>query len=134
LTEAADLGALVNAGLRPFAGQDRIDWLASPDGAFRVGFDTLTHRLEVAWAPPSGAKRRWLGPALDLGAPVGIELAFHPDLGPGGLLHRDGDGEWNSLVGASASGLEDFAWPDHLEAAPDLVRAETAVAEAAPPI
>ncbi|MDR2378571.1 MAG: hypothetical protein LBD70_03985, partial [Bifidobacteriaceae bacterium] len=47
LAEPDDIGGLIGAGLRPYAFKDRIDWLASPDGGFRVGFEALTGRLEV---------------------------------------------------------------------------------------
>ena len=42
-----------------------------------------------------------------------LQLALHPDMGPGGLLWRSGDGApWTSLEGASAWGVEQLVWPE----------------------
>jgi hypothetical protein len=118
--------AAIGDGMRPLPFVEKIDLLASPDGRFRVGFDTADHRLLVALRLAEHGWQRWRGPALDLARPVELELAFHPDLGPGGILGLDQDGRWTSLESASAVGLEDFSWPQAIHPASEHVRVRTA--------
>ncbi|MDR2347139.1 MAG: hypothetical protein LBD90_00660 [Bifidobacteriaceae bacterium] len=133
LAERGDLGALVGAGLRPGPGADEIDWAAAPDGSLRIGFDSLTRRLRVSLTLAGAGPRRWLGPELDLAWPQSVELAFHPDLGPGGVLWREPDGRWSSCDSTSPAGLEAFAWPDGISPTSDLVRLRSALARPTDP-
>lgn len=48
--------------------------------------------------------------------PCHIEIAFHPGMGPGGMLFRNSRRDpWSSMSTRSASGLEAFVWPDLIE-------------------
>lgn len=54
----------------------------------------------------------WIGPDLGAGQAFALDLAFCPDMGPGGVLwRRSGDPRWTSCRAISATGLERFAWP-----------------------
>jgi hypothetical protein len=54
----------------------------------------------------------WIGPDLFADQDFALEVAFYPDMGPGGVLWRmTGDTRWTSFAAASATGLEQFAWP-----------------------
>ena len=54
----------------------------------------------------------WIGPDLLPGRDFALDLAFHPDMGPGGVLWRTtGNTRWTSFAAASATGLEQLSWP-----------------------
>ena len=54
----------------------------------------------------------WIGPDLLAGQDFALEVAFCPDMGPGGVLWRDrGASNWSSFAAASATGLERLSWP-----------------------
>ena len=62
---------------------------------------------------PGRSPHYWLGPGLEPGAAFDLQLLVYPDMGPGGLLYRFGEGaHWSSLVCASATGPEQLAWPE----------------------
>jgi hypothetical protein len=91
-------------------------WLSSRDGEFRVGVDVGTRTVAVELALPGQGVRRWRGPAIDFADPAPLQLAFHPGMGPGGILWRWTDKDaWSSMESASASGLEAFRWPAEIE-------------------
>ncbi len=73
-----------------------------------IGFAGPDHRLSVSLQPQHGrSPHNWLGPSLRPGSPFDIQIALHPDMGPGGMLWRDNDqGPWSSLEGASPWGPE----------------------------
>lgn len=79
-----------------------------------IGLTGPRHRLTVAIAPaPGRSPHQWTGPALAAGQPFELQLALHPDMGPGGVLCRSGVGKpWSTLAGASAWGPERLNWPD----------------------
>ncbi|MCP3414133.1 MULTISPECIES: metallophosphoesterase family protein [Bradyrhizobium] len=54
----------------------------------------------------------WIGPDLGANSDFDLDIAFYPDMGPGGVLwRRSGDTRWTSCAAISATGLERFAWP-----------------------
>ncbi|WP_316395281.1 metallophosphoesterase family protein [Bradyrhizobium sp. 33ap4] len=54
----------------------------------------------------------WIGPDLGANSDFNLDIAFYPDMGPGGVLwRRSGDTRWTSCAAISATGLERFAWP-----------------------
>ena len=54
----------------------------------------------------------WIGPDLGAGRDFALDIAFYPDMGPGGVLWRTtGDTRWTSFAAASATGLERLSWP-----------------------
>ncbi|QIG94323.1 MULTISPECIES: metallophosphoesterase family protein [unclassified Bradyrhizobium] len=54
----------------------------------------------------------WIGPELGADADFALDVAFYPDMGPGGVLwRRSGDTRWTSCTAISATGLERFSWP-----------------------
>ncbi|MGF6312732.1 hypothetical protein ABIB82_006694 [Bradyrhizobium sp. i1.8.4] len=54
----------------------------------------------------------WVGPDLGANRDFDLDIAFYPDMGPGGVLwRRSGDTHWTSCAAASATGLERFCWP-----------------------
>jgi hypothetical protein len=54
----------------------------------------------------------WIGPDLLADNDFALEVAFCPDMGPGGVLWRQqGATRWTSFVATSATGLERFSWP-----------------------
>ena len=67
----------------------------------------------------------WIGPDLPADNDFALEVAFCPDMGPGGVLWRQrGKTRWTSFVATSATGLERFSWPatwsvGHAQSGPD---------------
>ncbi|MGV2128625.1 metallophosphoesterase family protein [Agrobacterium vitis] len=56
----------------------------------------------------------WFGPNFPPDQPFDIHLAFCPDMGPGGILYRNGDETaWTSMRSATSNGIEDMLWPPH---------------------
>jgi hypothetical protein len=54
----------------------------------------------------------WIGPDLGAGNDFALDVAFCPDMGPGGVLwRRRGTTRWTSFAATSATGLERFSWP-----------------------
>ena len=54
----------------------------------------------------------WIGPDLHADEDFAFEIAFYPDMGPGGVLwRRRGDTRWTSFAAISATGLERLSWP-----------------------
>lgn len=54
----------------------------------------------------------WIGPDLGANSDFDLDIAFYPDMGPGGVLwRRSGDTRWTSWAAISATGLERFSWP-----------------------
>lgn len=54
----------------------------------------------------------WIGPDLGANSDFDLDIAFYPDMGPGGVLwRRSGDTRWTSWAAISATGLERFPWP-----------------------
>ncbi|MFQ3456779.1 metallophosphoesterase [Bradyrhizobium sp. UFLA01-814] len=54
----------------------------------------------------------WIGPDLGANSDFDLDIAFYPDMGPGGVLwRRSGNTRWTSWAAISATGLERFSWP-----------------------
>jgi hypothetical protein len=107
---------LIRAGLRPEPFKSSIPWLASDDGRFWAGVDLGTGRFAVDLLIDQVGRQRWLGPLVDMSRPLSVELAFHPDMGPGGILWRsNGYQPWSSMSSQSAGGLEAFEWPKSVD-------------------
>ncbi|MBK5656589.1 MULTISPECIES: metallophosphoesterase [unclassified Bradyrhizobium] len=54
----------------------------------------------------------WIGPDLGADSDFALDIAFYPDMGPGGVLwRRSGDTRWTSCTAISATGLERLSWP-----------------------
>jgi hypothetical protein len=63
---------------------------------------------------PGRSPYYWLGPNLESDGRFTLDLLFHADMGPGGLLYRSGPSEpWSSMAGASATGPEQLDWPEY---------------------
>lgn len=77
-----------------------------------IGLTGCEQKLTVILRPsPSNSPHAWSGPGLSAGQPFDIQLALHPDMGPGGLLWRAADdAPWSSLLGASPWGTERLTW------------------------
>ena len=93
--------------------QKTITLLSSDENRFWLGIDLLPGRLHVNLKLDGPGEVSWLGPPVTFSsAGETIELAFHPALGPGGILWRWSEKHpWNSMETTSASGLERFSWP-----------------------
>ena len=105
------------AGELPTDGSGRRQTLlATPCGAgvetLWIGLAGIERRLTVTMRPQAGrSPHYWLGPALGKTGSFDIQLALHPDMGPGGVLWRDHDtAPWNSCEAASAWGVERLDW------------------------
>jgi hypothetical protein len=79
-----------------------------------IGLAGETNQVTMLVSPqPGRSPHRWHGPSLPPGEPFSLQIALHPEMGPGGLLWRwDDQSPWSSLVGASAWGIERLVWPD----------------------
>ncbi|MDP3855595.1 metallophosphoesterase [Phenylobacterium sp.] len=76
-----------------------------------VGLRGPAQRLTaVAARGPGRSPLTWSGPSLSAGAPFSIELRLCPEMGPGGLLWRNGAGPWTSMKGAAATGVSADQW------------------------
>ena len=53
-----------------------------------------------------------IGPDLRADHDFALDVVFHPDMGPGGVLwRRSGESRWTSFAAASSTGLERLDWP-----------------------
>ncbi len=61
---------------------------------------------------PGRSPSYWLGPDIPPGSLFDFHVAFHPDMGPGGVLFRRSDEpHWTSLSSATAKGPAEAVWP-----------------------
>ncbi|MFH6784813.1 MULTISPECIES: metallophosphoesterase family protein [Methylobacterium] len=66
----------------------------------------------VVGKTPGRSPSYWLGPDLPADRAFDVEVAFYPDMGPGGILSRSGGATaWTSLRSATATGIEGIHWP-----------------------
>lgn len=79
-----------------------------------IGLSGAEHRLTVMMRPqPGQSPHYWFGPALGADGTFDVQLALHPDMGPGGVLWRNDErSPWHSCKGASAWGAERLDWCD----------------------
>ena len=56
----------------------------------------------------------WLGPDVPVGGRFDIHVAFHSDMGPGGILYKHHHyPHWSSFSAAAAKGVAEIIWPSH---------------------
>ena len=61
---------------------------------------------------PGRSPSYWFGPNLAPGCDFDLHLAFYPDMGPGGILYRNGpESPWQSFSSATSVGIEKVTWP-----------------------
>jgi len=79
-----------------------------------VGFHGNPARLTVRLL--TGSKlgvQTWEGGSFKPETQFDFQLALHPGMGPGGILHRrDDSAPWSSLNSTSPKGTEDLTWPN----------------------
>ena len=85
----------------------------------RISLDGWQPRLHVALGRagdtyPQNYPQVWTGPQLESG-PMDLEVLIYPDLGPGGVLARVGDGPFSSLQSDAAEGFA-TEWPEQWHA------------------
>lgn len=120
IVSLAETGAVwerITAGLEPKPFTPEVRWLASDDGRFVLGADVATGRFFVDLELEDHGRQRWYGlhHGFDKAVGIGIYVAFHPGLGPGGVLARlHTEATWTSMQSSSAAGLEAFTWPEAL--------------------
>ena len=78
-----------------------------------IGIDGDSGRLVVRIVPLSGyGWQVWMGPKLKVGDSFDFQLAFHPDMGPGGVLYRQQETDaWSTLESTSCKGTESLKPP-----------------------
>lgn len=64
---------------------------------------------------PQNYPQVWTGPPV-AGDPLDLSLLIYPDLGPGGVLARVGNGPFSSLQIDAAEGYTAVEWPDQWQA------------------
>jgi hypothetical protein len=95
----------------------RVDLLKGTKGdqpTVQVWVDLLSLRLYVTAVVANVGPQQWMGPIIDFRkGPMEIQLALHPDMGPGGVLWRWTNGTpWSSMETTAEYGLEALQWPD----------------------
>lgn len=129
LREVGSLWDLEQDGMGPGAFRPDVHWLASDDGRFALGVEASSGRFFVDLDLDRFGTQRWYGPPHGFchtytarPANIGLEVALHPKLGPGGILARRHDKtDWSSMFSSSAAGLECFTWPSALVTQSELV-------------
>lgn len=88
-------------------------WAPGPELApLWIGCQGPENRLYVLLsAAPGRSPHYWMGPILSPDKRFSIQIAIHPEMGPGGLLWRwDDSSPWSSLIGATPWGAERSSW------------------------
>lgn len=85
------------------------DFIAPVWIGFRGAKQTLTAIIGgISGRSPS----YWIGPDVPPDSMFDLHLAFHADMGPGGVLYRHHqDQHWTSFSAATAKGISEIAWP-----------------------
>ncbi len=86
----------------------------------RISLDGWQPHLHVALGRagdtyPQNYPQVWTGPQV-AGDPLDLSLLIYPDLGPGGVLARVGDGPFSSLQTDAAEGYTAAEWPEQWQA------------------
>lgn len=86
----------------------------------RISLDGWQPRLHVALANagdtyPQIYPQVWTGPRVAADEPLDLTVVVYPDLGPGGVLARLGDGPFSSLESDAAEGYTATDWPEEWE-------------------
>ncbi|MEJ0037802.1 MAG: hypothetical protein WDO68_17290 [Gammaproteobacteria bacterium] len=109
------------SGLSYFANPDeqRVDLLEGKAGdqrTLQAWVDLLSLRLYVTLEIEGVGTQHWIGPVIDFRkGPMDVQLAFHPGMGPGGVLWRWNDSSpWSSMETTTAHGLEALKWPQSI--------------------
>jgi len=78
-----------------------------------IGLDGDSGRLVVRIVPLSGhGWQVWKGPRVTAETPLDVQIAFHPGMGPGGVLIRADEGAaWSTLESTSSKGCESLRRP-----------------------
>jgi hypothetical protein len=91
-----------------------------------IGIDGDSGRLLVRIVPQSGhGWKVWKGPRLTANKRFDVQVAIHPQMGPGGVLFRaDEKSPWSTLTSTSSTGVENFNRPrrwaiGHSQSGPD---------------
>ncbi|NKB97367.1 MAG: hypothetical protein GKR90_02545 [Pseudomonadales bacterium] len=81
---------------------------------FWLGLTGSSQQVTVMISPtPGRSPHYWFGPKLGKGQNFDLQIAIHPDMGPGGVLWRkQDDGAWSSFQSATPWGAERLKWPD----------------------
>jgi hypothetical protein len=79
-----------------------------------IGLRGVRQKLTaIVGGRPGRSPHYWFGPEFEPAEGIALELLLYPDMGPGGILcRRSGSERWSSLSAASATGLEQFEWPE----------------------
>jgi hypothetical protein len=66
----------------------------------------------VVGRQPGRSPSYWFGPDLPAGCAFDFDIAFYPDMGPGGILYRSRtENVWTSMKSATSVGVEKVMWP-----------------------
>ena len=87
----------------------------------RISLDGWQPRLHVALGGsgetyPQIYPQIWTGPRVPVDEPLDLTVVIYPDMGPGGVLARLGDGSFSSLQTDAAEGYTATDWPKEWEA------------------
>ncbi|MEJ1964505.1 MAG: hypothetical protein WDO56_24335 [Gammaproteobacteria bacterium] len=99
--------------------EQRVELLQGMKGdkrTLQVWVDLLSLRLYVTLEIDGFGPQHWLGPVVDFKkGNLEVQIAFHPGMGPGGVLWRWNDGSpWSSMETTTAYGLEALVWPESI--------------------
>ena len=86
----------------------------------RISLDGWQPRLHVALGSagetyPQIYPQIWTGPQVSVDEPLDLTVSIYPDMGPGGVLARLGDGPFSSLQTDAAEGYRAADWPEEWE-------------------
>jgi hypothetical protein len=88
-----------------------IPWLWSADHRLEIGVDASSSELLVSIQLDEADPQVWRGPEAGPGFGNGVTLAFHPAMGPGGVLWRKPtERAWSSMTSPAADGPGLGAW------------------------
>ena len=87
----------------------------------RVSLDGKRSRLNVVLYDPADIYPRcWHGPEIDINRPFELTVAIDPDMGPGGVLARVGNGSFSSLTTDGPHGYKANGWPETWERSAEM--------------
>ena len=87
----------------------------------RISLDGYQPRLNVTLYDPADVyPSSWHGPQIDIQRPFELTVAIDPELGPGGVLARVGNGPYSSLSTDVPHGYKADDWPETWERSPEM--------------
>lgn len=99
----------------PWAPKQTLFTTRSPDtiAPIWLGLRGLRQTLTlVVGRQPGRSPSYWFGPDIPAASEFDLHVAFHPAMGPGGILYRNrAEAGWTSFKSATATGIEDVLWP-----------------------